>query len=104
MLFIESLAFTEDLAALLSDESYSEFQGFLAENPTAGDVIQGTNGLRKIRWAAQGKGKSGGVRVIYYHLCRAFEIRLILIYRKGIKDDLSSAEKRILSEINVRWE
>ncbi|WDU60980.1 hypothetical protein LRS56_19250 [Pseudomonas poae] len=91
MLFIESLAFTEDFAALLSDESYSEFQGFLAENPTAGDVIQGTNGLRKIRWAAQGKGKSGGVRVIYYHLCRAFEIRLILIYRKGIKDDLSSA-------------
>lgn len=57
MIFIESLAFTEDLEALLSDESYSEFQEFRAENPTAGDVIQGTNGLRKIRWASQGKGK-----------------------------------------------
>jgi mRNA-degrading endonuclease RelE of RelBE toxin-antitoxin system len=104
MIFIESIAFTEDLAELLSDESYSEFQEFLAENPTAGDVIQGTNGLRKIRWASQGKGKSGGVRVIYYYLCMAYQIRLILIYRKGVKDDLSSAEKRILSEINRRWE
>ncbi|HCT05418.1 MULTISPECIES: hypothetical protein [unclassified Pseudomonas] len=102
MIFIESLAFTEDLATLLSEESYGELQAFLAENPTAGDVIQGTNGLRKIRWAVQGKG--GGVRVIYYHFCVAYQIRLILIYRKGIKDDLSPAEKRILSEINRRWE
>ena len=104
MIFIESLAFTEDLAELLNEKSYCEFQEFLAENPTAGDVIQGTNGLRKIRWATQGKGKSGGVRVIYYHLRRAFQIRLILIYRKGIKDDLSSAQKRVLSGINQRWE
>lgn len=103
MIFIESLAFTEDLAALLSEESYGEFQAFLAENPTSGDVIQGTNGLRKIRWALQGKGKSGGVRVIYYHFCTAHHIRLILIYRKGIKDDLSAAEKRVLSEINRGW-
>lgn len=104
MIFIESPVFTEDLAALLSEESYGEFQRFLAENPTAGDVIQGTNGLRKVRWAVQGRGKSGGVRVIYYHLCRAYQIRLILIYRKGIKDDLSVVEKRVLSEINRRWE
>ncbi|QHD05812.1 hypothetical protein [Pseudomonas sp. R76] len=104
MIFIESLAFTEDLAALLSEESYGEFQAFLAENPTAGDVIQGTHGLRKIRWAVQGTGKSGGVRVIYYHLRMGYQIRLILIYRKGVKDDLSTAEKRILSEINRRWE
>ncbi|MCS3420674.1 MULTISPECIES: hypothetical protein [unclassified Pseudomonas] len=104
MIFIESLAFTEDVADLLSDESYGEFQEYLAENPTAGDVIQGTNGLRKVRWIAQGKGKSGGVRVIYYHLCAAYQIRLILIYRKGIKDDLSSAQKKILSELNKGWE
>ncbi|TFY96078.1 hypothetical protein DYL61_01240 [Pseudomonas nabeulensis] len=104
MIFIESPAFTEDLATLLSEESYGEFQAFLAENPAAGDVIQGTNGLRKIRWAVPERGKSGGVRVIYYHLCRAYQIRLILIYRKGIKDDLSLTERRVLSEINRRWE
>jgi mRNA-degrading endonuclease RelE of RelBE toxin-antitoxin system len=103
MIFIESLAFTEDVANLLSDESYGDFQEYLAENPTSGDVIQGTNGLRKVRWTSQGRGKSGGVRVIYYHLCAAYQIRLILIYRKGIKDDLSSAEKKILSDLNKGW-
>jgi len=102
MIFVESPVFTEDLPALLSEEGYGEFQEFLAENPTAGDVIQGTNGLRKIRWAVQGRGKRGGVRVIYYHLCMAYQIRLILIYRKGIKDDLSAVEKSVLSEINRR--
>ncbi|KAF1029271.1 MAG: Toxin HigB-2 [Pseudomonas sp.] len=103
MIFIESPVFSEDLAELLTDESYSEFQEYLANNPTVGDVIQGTNGLRKVRWGAQGKGKSGGVRVIYYYLCAAYQIRLILIYRKGIKDDLSVVEKKILSEINKGW-
>ncbi|MCD4532307.1 MULTISPECIES: hypothetical protein [Pseudomonas] len=103
MIFIESPIFTEDLNALLSDETYREFQAYLAEHLTAGDVIQGTNGLRKIRWAAKGKGKRGGVRVIYYHICAACQIRLILIYRKGIKDDLSAGEKKILSELNRGW-
>lgn len=103
MIFIESPIFTEDLKELLNDESYGEFQEYLAENPTAGDVIQGTNALRKIRWAANGKGKSGGVRVIYYHVSAAYQIRLILIYRKGIKDDLSPSEKKILNELNRGW-
>ena len=104
MIFIESQIFTEDLQGLLSDDSYREFQCYLTDHPHAGDVIQGTNGLRKIRWAAQGKGKSGGVRVIYYHLCAMQQIRLILIYRKGIKDDLSPVEKKILSDLNKGWQ
>ncbi|MGC5699457.1 hypothetical protein J4P02_04540 [Pseudomonas sp. NFXW11] len=104
MIFIESPIFTEDLQELLSDESYGEFQEYLALHPTAGDVIRGTNGLRKVRWTASGRGKSGGVRVIYYHVTLAQQIRLILIYRKGIKDDLSASEKKILSEINKEWQ
>ncbi|UMZ11723.1 hypothetical protein I9018_30365 [Pseudomonas sp. MPFS] len=104
MIFIESPIFTEDLKSLLSDESYRAFQEYLAENPTAGDIIQGTNGLRKVRWGANGRGKSGGARVIYYHVTAAYQIRLILIYRKGIKDDLSPSEKKILSEINKGWQ
>jgi mRNA-degrading endonuclease RelE of RelBE toxin-antitoxin system len=103
MIFIESPIFTEDLGELLSDESYREFQEYLAENPTAGDVIQSTNGLRKVRWSANGKGKSGGVRVVYFYLSAAYQIRLILIYRKGIKDDLSPAEKKVLAELNKGW-
>ena len=65
MLFIETPVFTEDVKELLSDDEYREFQEFMADNPGWGDVIQNTGGLRKVRWAAKGKGKRGGVRVIY---------------------------------------
>ena len=71
--------------------------------PDYGDLIQNTGGLRKIRWLAGGKGKRGGVRVIYFHRTREFEIRLLLIYRKGIKDDLSATEKAVLKKIIERW-
>jgi len=88
---------------LLSDEEYREFQLYLAENPTAGDVIKETGGLRKVRWASGGKGKRGGVRVIYYHKLSESQIRLLVIYKKGIKDDLSADERRALRALNERW-
>ncbi len=103
MVFIETPVFTEDLLTLLSDEEYTEFQQYLAENPLAGEVIQQTGGLRKVRWAAGGKGKRGGVRIIYYHLTVDFQIQLLLIYKKGIKDDLTEKEKKILRQINEGW-
>ena len=103
MIFIETPIFTEDLLKLLSDDEYSEFQQYLAEHPTAGEVIQQTGGLRKIRWGARGKGKRGGVRVIYYHVMANAQIRLLLIYKKGIQDDLTSEQKNILRYINERW-
>ncbi|WP_341958558.1 hypothetical protein [Pseudomonas sp. RC10] len=104
MIFIETRIFTQDLGELLTDEEYQAFQAFLAQNPLAGTVIQGTGGLRKVRWSSQDKGKRSGVRVIYYHVSLAFQIRLILIYRKGVKDDLDAQEKKILKELNSRWE
>ena len=103
MIFIESPVFSADLLELLSDDEYSAFQRYLVANPDAGDVIQGTGGLRKVRWAADGKGKSGGVRVIYFHVDELEQIRLLLIYRKGIKDDLTEREKSILRGIKDRW-
>ncbi len=103
MIFIESPVFSADLLELLSDDEYSAFQRYLIANPDAGDVIQGTGGLRKVRWAAGGKGKSGGVRVIYFHVDELEQIRLLLIYRKGIKDDLTEREKSILRGIKDRW-
>jgi len=51
---------------LLSDDEYKELQEHLIERPDVGTVIEGTGGLRKVRWAAKGGGKSGGVRIIYY--------------------------------------
>lgn len=103
MIFIETSMFTEDVEQLLAEEEYRQFQCFLTIHPEGGDVIPGTGGLRKVRWVANGKGKSGGVRVIYYYRSRAEEIRLLLIYRKGLKDDLSAQEKVILRKLNERW-
>jgi len=59
--------------------------------------------LRKIRWAVAGRGKRGGTRVIYYHVVAQAQIRMILIYRKGIKDDLTPKEKTVLRKINAEW-
>ncbi len=94
MLFIETHIFTEDVKELLNDDEYREFQQFMAW----GDVIQNTGGLRKVRWAAR-----GGFRVIYYYKLSESQIRLLLIYKKGIRDDLSEEEKRLLRALNEGW-
>jgi hypothetical protein len=103
MVFIETPIFTIDVRALLSDDEYSALQQHLVAMPNAGDVIAGTGGLRKIRWTVAGRGKRGGTRVIYYHVVAQAQIRMILIYRKGIKDDLTPKEKTVLRKINAEW-
>ena len=103
MVFIETPVFTRQVRELLSDEAYPAFQLHLAVNPRAGEVIQGTGGLRKVRWSAPGSGKRGGVRVIYFHVAADAQVRLLLIYRKGVKDDLTAAEKRTLRRLNQDW-
>ena len=103
MVFVEAAVFTRQVQELLTDENYGQFQAFLAENPEAGAVIQDTGGLRKVRWAVPGRGKSGGVRVIYFHVSAQAQCRLLLIYRKGVKDDLSAAEKKALRKLNQDW-
>lgn len=103
MLFIETEIFTEDVQKLLTDDEFSRFQFFLALNPDYGEVIPETGGLRKVWWVSGGKGKRAGVRVIYFHQVKHYEIRLLLIYRKGIKDDLSPQEKAMLRLLNTRW-
>ena len=99
--FIETTVFTRQVRELLSDDDYARFQ--LAEDPFAGDVIADTGGLRKVRVAASGRGKRGGARVIYFHVGRAAQNRLLLIYAKGVKDDLSAAEKKMLRALNEGW-
>jgi hypothetical protein len=103
MVFIESPIFTTDVRTLLSDDDYAALQQHLVTNPAAGDVIAGTGGLRKVRWITAGRGKRGGTRVIYYHVVAQTQIRMILIYRKGIKDDLTTKEKVVLRKINSEW-
>ena len=103
MIFMETPIFTHDLKNHLDDEEYRALQLHLSEWPEAGDLIEGTGGLRKVRWSSHGKGKSGGVRVIYCHLVRASQIRMILIYRKGIMDTLTDKQKAQLRALNKSW-
>lgn len=88
---------------LLSDEEYATLQAYLVRRPDAGDMIRQTGGLRKVRWTAEGRGKRSGTRVIYYHVIAQAQIRMILIYRKGIKDDLTSKERTVLRKLNEEW-
>jgi mRNA-degrading endonuclease RelE of RelBE toxin-antitoxin system len=104
MQFVETPLFTPLVLELLSDEEYSCFQQFLMCNPGIGDGIQGTGGLRKVRWSSGGKGKRGGVRVIYYCVDEADQIRLLLIYKKGVQDDLTPDECKQLKAIKDRWQ
>jgi len=97
MEFIESHIFEKQVDALLE---FALFRGFLFSNPKAGAVIQETGGLRKVRWAIKGKGNSGFVRVIYFYVTAAAQIRLTAIYKKGVKDDLNAAGKKVLKKLN----
>lgn len=71
---------------------------FVAANPEAGRVIPGTGGVRKLRWAAKGKGKSGGARIIYYFHNKSIPIFMLSAYAKGEKTNLSKAEQNALKK------
>ncbi len=94
--FVESPAFTEQVGALWSDEELAAFQHDLAAHPALGDPIRGLGGLRKVRWAAKGKGKRGGARIIYLPLPRAGVVYLFYLYTKGEMTDLSAEQRRRL--------
>ncbi len=103
MVFIESSIFTRQVQELLTDEEYAELQTTMTQHPDAGDLIHGTGGLRKLCWKGGGTGKRGGVRVIYYWLCADHQIRLLMMYPKSRKDDLSTAEKATLRKFVEKW-
>lgn len=103
MEFIETSVFTRQVLSLLTENEYSGLQVILRENPACGDVIRGGGGIRKVRYAAQTKGKSGGVRVIYYWATAQGQIYLLLIYPKSRKDTLNEAEVRTLRKLVEEW-
>ena len=98
MIFIETPIFTRLVQDLLSDDEYRELQIALIVQPDLGPVIQGSGGLRKVRWALPGRGKRGGVRVIYY-LATQDRIFMVFIYSKGKQDDLSAAQLKVLRQL-----
>jgi hypothetical protein len=96
--FIETPTFTRLLADLLTDDEYAGLQNVLMEDPSSGDIIKGGGGIRKLRHAKTGQGKSGGVRIIYYWLRSDGQIYMLLIYPKSKKDDLTDRQTALLRE------
>ena len=99
MEFMETPTFTRQVLALLSDEEYRELQNVLIKDPACGDLIKGGGGIRKMRHAMQGSGKSGGVRAIYYWIKDNHQIYMLVVYPKSKKDNLSDKEALILREL-----
>jgi mRNA-degrading endonuclease RelE of RelBE toxin-antitoxin system len=99
MIFVEFTSFSRHRSENLNDEAYRALQNALLDNPDAGVRIPGTGGLRKIRWGTEGRGKRGGVRVIYYPVQGRGVILMLLIYPKNQQDDLTSEQKRIMAEL-----
>jgi len=99
MKFIETPIFFKDVRDLLSDEEYRGLQLALLLRPEQGSVIPGSRGLRKIRWRAKGKGRRGGVRVIYYWITSEDTIFMLLLYEKSDQDDLTPTQSKVLMKL-----
>ena len=100
MEFIEATAFTKHVYTYLTDDEYLGLQSFLLRNPESGKIVPGSGGVRKLRWAVAGRGKRGGVRVIYYFKKQDHEIWLLTIYSKSKKDNIPAhVLRQIVEEI-----
>ena len=99
MEFIETPTFTRLILELLPDDDYRQLQTELMENPERGDLIKQGGGIRKVRFALPGKGKSGGIRVIYYWIKTDHQIYMLLAYPKSKRDNLTDKETAILREL-----
>jgi hypothetical protein len=111
MEFIEAPAFTRHVARYLSDDEYRALQSEMAGGPDSGDLMPGTGGFRKLRWtdARRGKGRRGGLRIIYYYFPGDQQLWLMTLYGKNEAADLTSKEKKALktaieSELQARRE
>ena len=99
MVFVELTPFIAFRTEQWSDEDLRSLQNFLLATPDAGDVIPGASGLRKLRWSAQGRGKRGGARVIYYLHAPKECIYLIYAYVKSAQADLTRDQIKALAQL-----
>jgi mRNA-degrading endonuclease RelE of RelBE toxin-antitoxin system len=99
VVIVETGSFTTRIRILLREDDYRHLQAMLAGRPDAGALIPGTGGLRKVRWAGSGRGKRGGIRVIYFWHQATARIVMLLAYAKNERDDLSETQKRALKRV-----
>ncbi len=101
--FIETRAFSRLADEYLSDEELRQLQQFLVENPEEGNIIRNSGGIRRLRWRVAGRGKRGGIRVIYYLRARRSEIWLLTLYAKNVADSIPGhILRRIKEEIDEK--
>ncbi|MBI5014385.1 MAG: transcriptional regulator [Deltaproteobacteria bacterium] len=98
MVFIESPIFSRRVAELLDDDELGALEWALTLHPEAGVVIPGTGGVRKLRWGAEGRGKRGGLRVVYYWRDQQGEIWLLTVYDKHEQENIPAHVLRALRE------
>ena len=91
--------FKAEATELIGQDGIEALAGYLSEHPGAGDVIPGSGGARKLRWAAKGRGKRGGARIIYVYVVVAGRIYLLRCSAKSVKTDLTTNEKKELRQI-----
>ena len=104
---VETSVFSRRAEKILSTDERESLVDYLASHPEAGDVMEDLSGIRKVRFAAKGKGKSGGVRVIYFFQTEATPLYALMIYAKNEKSDLSGEDRKamraIVEAIKANW-
>jgi len=99
--FVETKLFTQLVGQYLSDDEYLELQLSLVANPEAGDLVRSSGGLRKLRWRVAGRGKRGGIRVIYYLRSQQGQMWMLTLYAKNEEENIPGhILKRIKEEID----
>ena len=92
---VELAEFARDAGRIWSEGERAEFTDYIARHPEAGAVVQGTGGVRKVRWAAKGKGKRGGARVIYFFCTPDNPLFLVAAYAKGERENITEADRKL---------
>jgi len=98
---VELPEFLRKSEKLFSSSERLSVINYLALHPAAGDIMQGTGGIPKLRWSAHGKGKSGGVRIIYYYHNESMPLFLLTLFGKGEKSNLSKSERSELAKFTT---
>ncbi|RLE24912.1 MAG: hypothetical protein DRJ65_09075 [Acidobacteria bacterium] len=98
MKFVETSVFSKQVVKMLSDVSYRMLQSVLMFRPTAGAVVRGSGGLRKVRWQLPGSGRRGGLRVLYFW-DPPETIYMVFMYKKTDQDDLTPEQLKVLKNL-----
>ncbi|MEP7730182.1 type II toxin-antitoxin system RelE/ParE family toxin [Marinomonas primoryensis] len=103
MVIVETPIFTKLINEIMSDDEYKELQEALVIKPDLGVLIKNSGGLRKVRWSVDGRGKRGGVRIIYYWMTENEQLYMMYIFPKNTQENLTDAQTKALRQIVERW-